>query len=85
MHLREKYREGQTSIPLVEATVEFVKAFSARTMEEGGSLVNKRGMVNGYTKGRGNRKEKEKERDRDRSDKWEWGAESLLPIMCLTR
>ena len=82
VHLREKDWEGQnreTSIPLVEATVEFVKAFSARTTEEA-SLVNGRGKMNGYAKGRGNGKGKEKERDRDRGDEWEeWGAESFLP------
>lgn len=79
MHLREKDREGQnreSPVPLVEATVEFVKAFSARTTEEGASLVNGRGKMNGYAKGRGNGKGKE----REWGGGWEeWGAESFLP------
>ena len=81
MQLREKDREArdrETPIPLVEATVEFVKAFSARTVEGGASLVNGRGKMNGYVKGRGSGKGKE--RERERGDEWEeWGGESFLP------
>lgn len=81
VHLRDKDREGQnreTPISLLEATVEFVKAFSARTMEDGASHVNGYGKMNRYAKGRGSGEGKE--RERERSDEWEeWSGESFLP------
>ena len=61
----------------MEATVEFVKAFSMWMVEGGTSLVNGRRKMNGYVKGRGSGKGRE--RERERGDEWEeWGGESFL-------